>query len=234
MLQLEKANTILNAIPFTGFGERSAKDLEMVLEREGFKESNRNIRRYLAYLHDINKITYVRTEGLRKYFARIKENQSSMSFEQAMVLKKVKRCITELFPTAVNDSLEGWFEQADETITKLAHSSPNHPLLKYAKATQAINVKAFFSAQDGPITDLSAANDALYQDKEIKLKLQDSEYERHVKPTSLNYRNGVAYLEGNYLDSTGQSACIPIDKIENAECVDFIAFSISSSPSHRS
>ena len=108
---------------------------------------------------------------MRKNFARINERESSMSLEQAKLINKAKSCIAKLFPTAVKDNIKGWFEQVDATTTQLAHTSINHLLLKSAKATQAINVKEFYSAQGGAITDLRAANDALYQIKEIKLKL---------------------------------------------------------------
>jgi predicted DNA-binding transcriptional regulator YafY len=233
MLQLEKINTILNVIPYVGRGERSAKDLEMALVREGFKPSARSIRRYLAYLCDVNEITEVRCEGKRKYFARIEPNGTAMSYEQAMVLSKVRHCIAELFPTAVNDSLDDWFKQADTTIAKLTQLHPTHPLLKYAEATQAINVKAFFSAHANPVTNLAAANDALYHDKELKLALCDSEYERHMRPSALSHYNGVTYLEGNYVDNPGQEAHIPLSTIKSADCVDYTAFGIEGSPSRR-
>jgi hypothetical protein len=99
--QHQTLNFILSNMPQVGRGEICTSDVELALSRDGYKESNRTVRRYLAYLYDTNRITIVRTEGQRRFYARIKKTEASMSNEPALVLNKIKACITELFPKAV-------------------------------------------------------------------------------------------------------------------------------------
>jgi hypothetical protein len=215
---------ILSNMPQVGRGEMCTSDVELALNRDGYKESNRTVRRYLAYLYNTNKITIVRTEGQRRFYARLKKTESSMSYEQALVLNKVKACITELFPKAVVDALVDWFKQAETTVTQLGQSNPNHPLLKYAQATKAMDVKALYSFNGQTLPSMAAANDAIYQDKELRVNLAGDKYERHIKPSAIKYRGGIAYLEGQYVDNPEHLASIPFENVKDASCVDYLAF----------
>jgi hypothetical protein len=88
--------------------------------------------------------------------------------------------------------LVDWFKQAETTVTQLGQSNPNHPLLKYAQATKAMDIKALYSLNGQTLPSMAAANDAIYQDKELKVNLAGDEYERHIKPSAIEYRGGIA------------------------------------------
>lgn len=69
------------------------------------------------------------------------------------------------------------------------------------------------------------ANDAIYQDKELRVNLAGDEYERHIKLSAIEYRDGIAYLEGQYVDNPGHFASIPFENVKDASCVDYLVFS---------
>jgi hypothetical protein len=227
MKQIEILNVILRNMPYVGHGALTSKEVEEILAAKGYPESNRNVRRKLAYLCDENKIKIVITEGQRRMYARLKPAETNMTFTQALVIKNLKASVIAQFPTSVQKELASWFEKADKTVEKLAKVEPSHPLLMYV-ATEKVELTVLHAANDACIQSIvatmEATNDAIYEKKELRLCLEGGEYERHVKPRAIEYRDGVAYLEGNFLDNPGQLASIPLKSVQAIECVDYLEF----------
>lgn len=226
MKQFENIQLTLESTPFQGRGANSVQIMQNVFHAQGIKLSPRTIRRYFIHLETIGDVICTGTDGKWKLYCRPPQKDPGINKEMAFVLCELEQDIRKRFPEQVVEMLEEYLLQAQAKVGKVTSLSPNDKLVRFQKMMAGINISSYLMRKGANDEVLRAVVDAIYEEKELAIKVDGSAQECVMSNVRLEEMDGRLFIRGLSVTDNRMLRRVELARTTSATVMNYCVFQL--------